>query len=632
MKEKFKNMTLKRKIIFGVFAILILVVLIGIFKPKGNKVDYYSIWKSIFSNDLGTYRYVLDVRTQKAEKGKKNELQDSSLSDVQNMESTSDSESATSSAVTATGGKEFVEWTNESGTQDTDWTYPNYKIIIEGATSSVKPFTTQFSVNIATSSFNDKLTTITVKDKKVYVDVEQLQYWLKSSKDSYLIQLSKDLPENSKYLIIPESDLKLTSGYAEEAEANKVYENSALNYHHRLVSVIDSFLYEIQNGMGSTGLSSQDDVYSINLDGDNAQSLISLLGSLVVDRASVYDTVIEDQNSQGLLSKEQYQQKLREKDNFLDATKKLYDKVSTTDLSNCNLRVQGNGRSYTGGSGYANIEATLSTAFTIDGTDYSISLTGLRTGKKEDIKTPVGTSSSIEQSQVWSTFGNMLDYFNITDIDLKKRIEINPDVIKDNLLEDFVQLVNNTSSTSSRISKLNVKDFIKKYMNYKETDESTNDDKINATLVSDFLTSISDITSNLVVEKEVTGTGTSEQFVNVDGTTNGMRVIAKYDTSASNEKLGVVQLTILNMTGKPKTVDLSNFSLQTMISSKYPANSKDMILDYDNKFDVKKLKTKVKVPSKGYATETLYFVHNNGLEYMDLWYGGTKLGEIISRA
>lgn len=631
-KKKKLKLGIKQKILIGIAGLLLVVIVGGIIYSNKDKTNYYTIWNAITKNELGTYRFVLDVRTQKAVDGQTNELQDTSLEAAENMESSENTENATSSAITPNDDKDFVEWSNETGTSKTDNTYPNYKVVIEGATSSIEPFTTSFDVTLATSNFNDRLTTVTVMDGKVYIDVEQLQYWLKSSKDEYLIQLGSELPENSKYMIVPESDLRLVSGYAEEVEAEKVYENNSLNYYRRFMSTISSLINAIKNSMGNTGLSSQDDIYSINLTGDDSQKLVSTITGCLKERDGLYDSVIEAQKSQGLLSDAQYQQKKNEKDNFLEATSKVYLKAMTTDLSNCKLQVQGNGRIYEGGKGTTTLEATLATAFTVDDVDYNISITGLRTGNKEDIDKPVGTESGIEQSQVWSTFGDIIEYLNITGVDFSKRIEINPDVIKDNLLDDFVELVNSTSSTSTKVTKLTVKDFIRKYMNYKETDDTTSEDRVNATLVSDFLTSISDITSNLVVEKVVADTSAGDQFLKVDNIANGIRVIADYDVKNSDEKLGVVKVTLINTTGASKKVNLTDFNLQTIISSKYPANSEPMLRDYDNKFNTKKLTKSVTVPKNGFVDETLYFLHNNGLEYMDLWYGNKKLGEIVSRA
>lgn len=575
--------------------------------------NYYSIWSRILDNELGSFRFVVDVRT--GEHGEEVKLSEEEKETKDEETKDKDEQEV-----------KTVEWTDKDGVTDGIWTYPNYKLVIDGCATSVEPLTLTMDVNMVTENFNDRLTSITVLDDNVYIDVEQIQYWLSSSQDSYFIELSKLIPENSKYLIMPLKDVKLVSNYAEEGERDKGYESDLMNAYRRLKTTVLSCISMVEDNMGSKGLSKSGDVYSLSYKNNSFMGVVS---GLISSRSSVYDGIVNAQNSNGLLNEDQLKQLVNEKDNFLASTDALSHFVATNDLSNANMEVKGNAREYKGGNGSTNIEATLQTTFTVNDTDYSITLQGLRNGSGKEIKQPKASASKVDQQIVYDTFTGMLDYMDIFNVDMKKQLDITPDNIKVSVLEDFVELVNSTEATSARLTPLSAQMFIDRYKDYEETASSTEEDIINAQLVSDFLSSVNNVTGGAKGRTE--DTTQIDRFRTVEGSIGDVSVIAEFDDESSNNKLGVLNITLLNNSSEEQTINFKDFSLQTMLSSKYPVNDETTIRDYDNTFDLGSLSGDITVPAGGFAQSKGYVIMSNGLEYMDLFYGDEKLGDIIAR-
>lgn len=628
----------KKPIMLAVVGVVILAVLIilavNIFGK--DKTNYYSMWKSVLNNELGSYRFVVDVRTSEHIDGEDNKLQDSTFEDMQSVEGVSaDAETAVveedKKDDSSGSNKTENSWTDSNGTTGDWWEYPNYRLIFEGCTTSVEPFTTNFTVTLATEHFNDTLTEVTIVDDKIYVDVESLQYWLSNSRDNYFISLGKSLPDSGKYMVLDQSDLKILSRYAEKGELESAYQDNALNAYRSIVGTISGVVDLVQNGLGNTGLSSTGDLYSLSLDGANADKLVGVVKNLAVKRGDVYDSFVNAQKSAGNITEEQYNQKVSEKDNFLAATDKMYRYLVSKDLSGLNLKVAGNGRTYVGGSESQNVEAELQVAFTLEGIDYNISLSGLRSGKGADITAPNGSTMNIDQQEFFGVVNGIFDYLNITSIDLGKQLEVTPDTIHRLLIEEFVDMVNNTSATESRISVQTAESFIQKYLNYKENEATTPDDVVNAQLVEDFLSSVDDLIVDMDMKTVQEEESEVEQFREVDVEADGLRFIAEMDEDNTSDKMGVIKLLILNTSNEEKVINLSDLNMRTMLESKYPINDETIIRGYDNTFDMSKLVKEVTLPAGGYIEADGYCIFNNGLEYMELYYGDKKLADIISR-
>lgn len=611
------------------------------FNVLKDDTNFYSIAKKVVNTDVGTFRFVVDVRT--APHGEeKIELSEKDVEELKNSdetleEGTKEEGNISDQKETEHEGKTWDElvnnkgnvsdtWSSSSGASYSTWEYPNYQLVVEGTTMKNKPLTSVFDVSLVTENINDTLTTVTIVGDNMYVDLEQMKNYLLNSQDSYFIALADDLPENAKNLVVPLDKVKVPMPFSEDSE--KVYETNLLNAYHRFSTAFSYCIDAIENNVGGKGLSKQDDKYSVSLDGNNANKLVNAMKGFVLNRSNMYDNIVNAEAGKGYLNEDQVKQLSKGKDNFLAGTDKFYRDAVTTNLKDANLVVKGTARKYKGGTGIDNFEATVQSSFTIGKIDYVVALSGSRTGQPRDIKVPDGSETDFAQKDFYTLVSDIVEHLDITSMDLGKKLAVSPDTIKADLIDDFVRLVNTTDSTSTKITSKTASAFINKYKDFEETSETTSDDVINAQLVSDFL----DMLQSVLPEGYETGKGDEaiEQFREVSSELeDGVKLTANFNSEEANTKLGVIDITIENTTKDDVDVNLEDFSLQTMLSSKYPCNNYTTLRDYDNKFDKEKLESEITVKAGEEVSKKLYVILNNGMEYMELFYGDDKMGELI---
>lgn len=611
------------------------------FNVLKDDTNFYSIAKKVVNTDVGTFRFVVDVRTaphgeEKVELSEK-DVEELENSDETAEEDTKDEGNISDQKETEHEGKTWDElvnnkgnvsdtWSSSSGASYSTWEYPNYQLVVEGTTMKNKPLTSVFDVSLVTENINDTLTTVTIVEDNMYVDLEQMKNYLLNSQDSYFIALADDLPENAKNLVVPLDKVKVPMPFSEDSE--KVYETNLLNAYHRFSTAFSYCIDAIENNVGGKGLSKQDDKYSVSLDGNNANKLVNAMKGFVLNRSNMYDNIVNAEAGKGYLNEDQVKQLSKGKDNFLAGTDKFYRDAVTTNLKDANLVVKGTARKYKGGTGIDNFEATVQSSFTVGKIDYVVALSGSRTGQPRDIKVPDGSETDFAQKDFYNLVSDIVEHLDITSMDLGKKLAVSPDTIKADLIDDFVRLVNTTDSTSTKITSKTASAFINKYKDFEETSETTSDDVINAQLVSDFL----DMLQSVLPEGYETGKGDEaiEQFREVSSELeDGVKLAANFNSEEANTKLGVIDITIENTTKDDVDVNLEDFSLQTMLSSKYPCNNYTTLRDYDNKFDKEKLESEITVKAGEEVSKKLYVILNNGMEYMELFYGDDKMGELI---
>lgn len=643
-----------KKVIIGVTAGAVLLIGGGIaFNVLKDDTNYYSVWKSVVDNDLGTFRYVVDVRSNPHDE-EQVDMADGGASqeDLNDMESADGAEKETSGGETVESqqkikeqtdteqegktwddivgekGKVSDSWSSATGADNGAWKYRNYQIVIEGNTNSTDPMESTFNITLVTENLNDKLTTVTILDDKMYVDLEQMRNWLHSSGDANFISIANKIPDNAKNMVIPLEDVKIPSPYAEDGED----ENSAgvMDTYHKFSETVSYLIDSVHSSIGNKGLSKQDDRYSLNLKGGDAEGIVDFLIGAAKNRSSIFSSIVA--NLRGTISEEQQKAMMAEKDNFLAGTDEFYRTMMTGDFDDLGLEVVGTARQYEGGKGYDNIEATLQAGYTYNGIDYNITIDGSRTGSGSEIKVPDGAETSMSQDTFWEVYQDILDYLNFTNIDLSKQLLLTPDKISEDTLAEFVDLVNSTEATETKLTIETAPVFLEKYVGYEETAESSPSDVVNAQLANDFMDAI-----NKLQVDGATGGSSSEseesidQFRTVNSSVGDLGIIGIYNEEESTSKMGVIDITLMNNSDKEIEVNLADFSLQTALSSKYPCNNETTLHDYDNKFDTSKLESTVKVPANGFSQHKLYVVMTNGLEYMDLFYGNDKVGDIIAR-
>lgn len=620
---------------------VVLVIILGLVIKSlfgGGKMNYYDTMASLFTNELGSFSYTFDVRTgekgsliteNKSSATSVDELSSVENADTSTTETTEETNIAAQEPETEESKNEFQDWNKYADVKTGNWQYPNYKIVISGCTTSLEPLTTDFTVSLATVNYNDKFTEVVCIDGNYYFDIESMYNWLKSSGDSYLISLTDKMPNGSKWLVVPESEFKIPSRYAEDGEKDLSYCTSLKTMYERFLVALTSTKSTLSNNLGSTGMSSNKDTVSINLAGSDATNILKAFKGITTQSGDWYDSLLSTGVDKKLYTEDEYKQAVREKDNVMEALSDLATYLNITDLSSQNLAVQGSARTYTNGKNNATVEGSLAVNYSTDTTDYIIQFSGLRSGDADDIKLPQGSQTKAIDDSYLGSFNSLVDYLNITPIKTSVQLEINPTTISDGVIEKFIDLVNDTGTAGEWITKDNVFKFIEKYASYKETDETTNDDKVNAKLVADLADAMNKIVGGVVVTKEVQAEETVEQYPEVNTQDTGVYTKIKYDSEKSDSQVAVFHVEAINKGDETVTVDTTNFSLRTLLNSVYPSNNETLIHNYDNTFDMSKLVKSVELPSKGWAEFDLYFVISDDTGHMDMYFGDTNLGSAI---
>lgn len=622
-----------------IVAVIVLVLLITVvIKMCGKSSDntYLTVTDKLISQPVGSFRYVLDVRTNKhTDKSKEQSDDVSDIADLEKIEANVDVDKVLEEYQQA--DKEFVSWSNKEGVEVVNWDYPKYKIILEGNVKSVAPLEMNMSLSLATNYFNDALTDIVVKDGKTYVNIEQLRYWLLSSKDESLIHLGESLPESAKYVEYEGDAFNLYSTFAENSEIDLTRESDLVNMFKRFLIVMKTTVPRLS--ISSDCLTNDSGIYKLNITGDNSVSLLKSIKSMSLGVGDYYKGLIATQYKNKLLTEEQYKQAQKQVDNVSSAFTNFNTKLGVLDLSKLDLRVSGNARTYTGGKGADVYESSLAFQFSTESTDYSIALQLSKSSSVSDVKVPSESTTSIDSFNdkdfVEKSLLQVFNYLNITGIDLEKQLEITPTSLKSDLVKGFVKLVNEVNSDDEdfrNITESTLSDYIDTYRNFEVKDGSSELDILNATLVSDFLKEFEVfIPSEKSQSPENSGVLDDSRFSSVVYENDDFRIYADFDKASSNTRCVQVKCYILNKTNKKLKLNTSDFTLQTMLSSKYPANYESLLEEYDNEFDMSKAPSIIEVDANGYTETSLYFVIANGLEYMDMWYQGEKLGVVVNR-
>ena len=622
-----------KKLLFGGIALAVVVIVVLVFVLRGGD-NYLSVTNKLLSENTGSFRYVFDIRTDKATGDTPSE-DVASLASLEKIEASTDVDKILEEYKKSE--KKFVDWGNKEGVEVVDWKYPKYKIILEGNVVSVKPLELNITMSLATNYFNDKLTEIIVKNDKTYVNIEQLRYWLINSKDSNLIELGTSLPESAKYVTYEGDKFNLYSTFAEDNEVSASRETNIVKLYQRLITTLST----VQDGLSIDGkcLSNDSDIYKLNITGTNSVKFLNSLRGIVQNIGGTYKTSIENQHSNKLLTEDQYKQAKKETDNVVSAFSKLNTFISSVDLSSLNLQVSGNAREYTGGKGSTIYESSLAFQFTANDTDYSVAIQLQKDMQAGEVKEPTQSTadiSSFEDKDFTEKYLlEVLNHLNITGVDLSKKLTVTPATIKEKAIKDFVDLVNKVNDGKegfTEVSTSSIYDFIDGYRDFEISDKTSDLDSVNKTLVDDFLTEFGDLLPKAEEVKDTdAGLKDATRFPSLVAENNKFRIYADFDNKTSNTRCIQVKCYILNNSSKELKLKTSDFTLRSIQSSKYPANYEALLKEYDNEFDMKKAPKTITIPANGYVETPLYFVLSNGIEYMDLWYGEKNLGVVITR-
>ena len=605
----------------GVVAVILLFIVIKLIGAKSGKKDFYAEINEIFSKEVGTFHYEVEVQTAKS--GTTAEAVTTTDTAVTTEESTSEEEATSEEQERTLTAKTDDNWGNKDNVETGDWEYPSYKIIISGVTKSVEPLATNFKIDIATPYFNSNFTDVTVLDGKYYINIEQMRYWLLNSKDSYLMEVGNKLPDGSKYLVLSEEEFAYYSRFAEASEKDSSKATGLTTLYRRFIVKEKIFMNAASKNLGNTGIKQDGDITSLDLSGENAVKVFGNIKNLVVNRGDAYTSYLNSAKS--LYSDSQLAQANNEKDNFIEAMSMLSRYLNTEDDGS--VLVKGSIRKYKDAKQMNVSEATINTKTKINGVDYNINFILSRSDAVKDITLPDGsqvTNDKLESpTLIEDVCYDIVDYFNPFDIDLDKKLALSNDNLKEQILDSFINQVNESGYADKYITRHNVQEFIDTYVAYEGSDENG----INAMkLVGDYMEMLNSITGGVVKTEVVQQEEEVEQYPIIVSNVDGLQITASFEKNESSTKLYKVHVKFENYSVDKKEIDLTNFSLQTLQSSKYPSNNYTLLNDYDNSIEKDSIQESLELEANQFTETTLQFIISDDTGYMDLWYGDTKLG------
>lgn len=648
-KVKKKAFKLPKWALFGGIA---LVAIIAIFVVKtvnsamnSTKNTYFTVFDTVLKpTEPGSFSYEIYVGTKEAnadETVNVNETETNNVDKLNEMASVeqteTNEETGEQTEEVKTSNHIFREWTNVDGTKVVSWQYPTFQINIEGICLSAEPYEARFDITLGTPVTNGKFTEVIVKEGKYYIDLDTMRNWLVTSKDSYLMSVAENIPEGIKFVEIPEEEFEMYSRYAEVSERKDSCASLKTKISRGLtfVNMLESSIKAV---VPSECYQTTQDSYKINIGSETGHKIISMWSNMVLNANNTYSQYLTTIQNNGLLDETQAKQAVNERDNILKALDDLQIYFNLTDIQACDLQATGTAREYKNAQGNAVAESTLDFVIKTPEKNYTVNCKLMRSGGNGVVEAP--TSSVMAKSElkesyenvVYDTLNRVVDYFNPTCIELSEQLEPNPDKVIENIKQSLVDIVNSTESTGVYLTILTVDDYIEKYINM-DYDTALEQDRINILIVNDFMDTLNAVTGNVTVsepnEEETQSEELEIQYPEVVFENSEIKIISNYNEEESNSNLYVVDALIMNKKDTPISIDLTNFSVRTLLSSKYSANSFTELHSYDNTWDDNISPTSVDLAESAYANVKLYFVVNGDSGYMDLWFGEESLGDII---
>lgn len=600
---KIPNIKHKKALAIGLGVIVVGCICYFIFRPKET---YFDDVNKVTSATLGTYQYVLDVRTSE-HKDVKVKASDVTKSDLSNLKSAEDTESTEQETDIAKqkeseGGKHnrsiSDSWTNKDNILATDWKYPNYKLVIDEQTTSLKPYTCYYKVSLVTEYFNDVLTEVYCIDGNYYINIEQLRYWLRQSKDSYFLDLGNNLPDGSKWLVIPQKEFNYASRYA---ESNEKSGTSSIYRIDRKVNAIISIIFNQVNAYSDKGsLSSQGTTKYFSL--KNPDNVVKGIKTMVENSGNTYSDYLSSVKD----CVDDMEQAENERDNVIAAFSNLVLDFNNIKAKDVNLDMQGMTRNYNDSEGNPVTEVVMNTAFTSGVTDFRINFFMSHSDALPDIKIPLGSTISIKDyanpELISDTINSIIDYLNFTDIKTEVQLDMTPENAQKQLDEKVVDMINETGLVYA--TKHNLPEIIKNYTKYDKNDklkeiiEFYNKESVEETKTIE----------NIVSSRSTSLSGTLE---------NSLTYTVAINNTETNDKLFVLDLNVSG--GNVKTND---FNLISSDGNIYPCNNTDVLLSYNENFDT------FDAVDETNAHARLYFVIDKTNTNISLQYKDKILGDL----
>lgn len=648
----------KYAVIAGILVVVIVVMVVvkSLIKPKNS---IYDTIDTFMAQETCNFRYILNVRSEEH----KEDSQTVSLEDYMNEVSFDESEDNGETTGTLNsyeseednanedrsqtgslyGDRINAEWGTADGSKTINWDYPNYEIVITGRTESVEPLKCALKMQISTEYTSASFCNMAFIDNKCYIDIKTLRDWLLSAEDANLVALAEKIPDNTVYVEVSEDNLRFVTPYAELGEEEFSGALGITDYYRRCMIIEKIITQGLKNGLGDTGMTSEEGKCRLSISGDSAVKLVNTVGGMLTNASGAYSTYTKSLVNNDMVSEDEVAQLANEKDNFLSDMSSLWAKfnmLTTDDIKNMDLNVLGKSNKYTASTGGGVLELNLGMSFTFDNTDYILTLYGckqdLSVASPITVEVPKETSIPVENISKEYDLGYvknyLLYYFKFREADNSERLEVSLESLQQGVLNDFIELVNQTNSQlGGGITKQNVftiESYIARYANMDEENAMVNEvTKANYNLVKNFLGVLQTI-ENIQNVEDTTDTA-APAYLNVKKTVGKCEISANVDINNTNSKLLVINLSLNNLSEQSQKLELSKWYVIDSAGNKYPCNYSIQLKDMDSNFDTSKVQETVELKESEKKNAVLYVVISNVNSSLVLYTESEELGQIV---
>lgn len=624
-QKEIKKKAKKLKAIIPVVVIVILLIVAFIVTGKMSKqsaVNFYSVANEVVNMKNTNFNYTVALSRVEAGSDEDKEEVDETTEEA-SEDSTDEDNHEEFKSEESTNTNISDDWTNSQGVstqgKGDKW---NVQLTITGDTVDKNSYAT---VNLTTGSVKEEpLFTYYYVDGTHYVGVGETKETLKKSGVSELINISQSMPEGVQYITMTDDTFKILTGLNEGNGSayitdKKVFvqlvQDFMTLYLDNLKEVTDKSCLAKERGSEEDQI-----VVGIDISGDNGTKITTALRNTYANIGHNYDSFLENMVKNKLLTEEQKIGGLSEKDNLVSLVSDNWSKLNNTPVEDLKARkntLKGT-ITKTGSNKY---RTNMQFSFIRDGFKYSMSVIGdTKTGGKDTITAPQGTTVDITTLEngyetYKSVYLGVLEYCNIFDTKLEKKLSVDITDISDYALNNLVTILNQRNATTSGWVPL-TRDTLQAYV------EANKEDPTVVELCNQL--GVLSLANNVTVK-----TTNLPQFGTLVVKSSDVQFITKVDEKAEDmDKKLEVTITAINKGDKEVSIVPTDFSLKDAEGNKISANNVEQMTELYGGFDTSVFVPEYIVPVGGYIDGRLYFVTPKPNVKYDLYYKDKKLGNI----
>lgn len=610
-----------------VVIVAIILMVVGGKVSKQAAVNFFSVANELVNKKNTNFNYTVAlsrIEESAADKEKEQEEADTEEASSESADDETSEENDHEEFKSEESNRTNIsdDWTNSQGISTSgDGNKWNVQLGISGNTVDKNSYV---SINLTTGAVKEApLFTYYHVDGTHYIGVGDTKKTLADSGVTELINISQTMPDGVQYITMSDDNFKILTGLNEDnGSAFLTNKDAAVTLVQDFINLYIGNLKTLVNKKAlSKERGSEDNqiVVGIDVKGEDGLSLTTALRNTYANIGHNYDSFLDNLVKAKLITEEQKTGGLSEKDNLVSLVSDNWVKLNNTTVEE--LKARNNvlkGTITRSGDKY---RTNMSLSFVRNGYQYSMSVIGdTKNGGGDAIVAPRGTAVDITTLEngyetYKGVYLGVLDYCNIFDTELSKKLSVGLSDVSDYTLNNLVTILNQRNATTDGWVPL-TRDTLQGYV------ESHKEDPTVVELCNNL--GILNLANNVTVK-----TTNLPQFGTLVSKFGDVQVIANVDQKADDmDKKLEVTITAINKGDKEVSIVPTDFSLKDSEGNKISANNVEQMTELYGGFDTSVFVPEYIVPVGGYIDGRLYFVTPKPNVKYDLYYKDKKLGNI----